>query len=96
VELADQAVGEGAGCSRASAPGATSGAPRRAPARQVVRAAAVAPQDAVAVVAVQQFDRDRRAGATTSGRANSACADSGTTAMASTPGQITGPPAEKL
>ena len=35
-------------------------------------------------------------GLTTSGFANSACADSGTTAIASTLGQITGPPAEKL
>ena len=35
-------------------------------------------------------------GPTTSGFANSACADSGTTAIASTVGQITGPPAEKL
>ncbi len=35
-------------------------------------------------------------GPTTSGLANSACADSGTTAMASTVGQMTGPPAEKL
>ena len=35
-------------------------------------------------------------GPTTSGRANSACADSGTTAIASTVGQMTGPPAEKL
>ena len=35
-------------------------------------------------------------GPTTSGRANSAWADSGITAMASTLGQITGPPAEKL
>ena len=34
-------------------------------------------------------------GLSTSGRANSACALSGTTSSASTPGQITGPPAEK-
>ena len=33
-------------------------------------------------------------GPSTSGRANSACALSGTTSSASTPGQITGPPAE--
>src|SRR5690606_9404374 len=35
-------------------------------------------------------------GPTTSGLANRACADSGTTVIASTVGQITGPPAEKL
>ena len=35
-------------------------------------------------------------GPTTSGFAKSACAESGTTAIASTVGQITGPPAEKL
>jgi hypothetical protein len=35
-------------------------------------------------------------GPTTSGFANRACAESGTTAMASTVGQMTGPPAEKL
>ena len=34
-------------------------------------------------------------GLSTSGRAKSACALSGTTSIASTPGQTTGPPAEK-